>query len=159
MTLDVPFTDLSKVPDSNISVIRMRPLLWIGKKILTINGRVDFHLGWSENPTVGTFEDWVIPNSLWFPHPIHVHLINFQVVKEYDLQRLMTNLESKDLSQDCTIYELDFLLNAILDAVNASRGSPNKNLSEIYKNVYPGEPFLGFINYYYLCVNRFDIGN
>ena len=102
MKLSVAYTNLTNTKDSNIAVIRMRPLLWIGAVVFTINGRLDFHLGWSENPTVGTIEDWIIPNTIFFPHPIHVHLINFQVIREYDLQVLMPN--KAVISSYCSIY-------------------------------------------------------
>jgi FtsP/CotA-like multicopper oxidase with cupredoxin domain len=72
----------------------------------TISGRVDFHKGKSENPTMGTVEDWFIINTISFVgHPIHVHLINFQVIREYDLLKTKSG---------CAIYELDFLLDALL---------------------------------------------
>jgi spore coat protein A len=35
----------------------------------------------TENPEVGTTEDWVIVNPTQDAHPIHVHLIQFQIVK------------------------------------------------------------------------------
>jgi FtsP/CotA-like multicopper oxidase with cupredoxin domain len=56
----------------------MRPLLSING-IMTINGRTDFHGGKSEDPTIGTVEDWYIINAMNLGHPIHFHLVNFQV--------------------------------------------------------------------------------
>ena len=35
----------------------------------------------SETPQLGTTEDWVIVNPTIDPHPIHVHLVQFQLVK------------------------------------------------------------------------------
>jgi spore coat protein A len=34
----------------------------------------------SEKPVVGTTEDWVIVNPTLDPHPIHLHLVQFQIV-------------------------------------------------------------------------------
>jgi len=34
---------------------------------------------------IGTIEDWVIINTYSGGHPIHIHLINFQVIYVYDL--------------------------------------------------------------------------
>ena len=53
LILNVPFTNLSHVPESQIAVKRMRPLIWmggaigstLGKAVFTINGRRDFHAG------------------------------------------------------------------------------------------------------------------
>jgi FtsP/CotA-like multicopper oxidase with cupredoxin domain len=44
-----------------------------------VNGHHDFHQGAAENPTVGSMEDWYIINTINEGHPIHVHLIVFQV--------------------------------------------------------------------------------
>jgi FtsP/CotA-like multicopper oxidase with cupredoxin domain len=99
VTLGVAFTNLSDIKD--IAVTRMRPLLWIGQSVFTINGRLDFHKGWSENPMVGSTEDWIMANTIYFPHPIHVHLINFQVIREYDLQLLILPNGDDDTTDDC----------------------------------------------------------
>ncbi len=39
-----------------------------------------------------------------FTHPMHIHLVNFQVVKAMSLR----------VVNGCTLYELDFILEAIL---------------------------------------------
>ncbi len=54
ITLNVPFTDLSQLNDSQIAVKRMRSLIRMADVVFTINGRTDFHKGKSENPTIGT---------------------------------------------------------------------------------------------------------
>jgi hypothetical protein len=40
------------------------------------------------------------------PHPIHIHLINFQVIEEWSLKVAFDPTISL---QTCTYYELDFL--------------------------------------------------
>lgn len=60
-----------------------------------------FEMGATDNPQIGTFEDFYIVNNLWEPHPIHIHLINFQVVATYDLKSIPEN-------RDCTLYMLDY---------------------------------------------------
>lgn len=52
-------------------------------------------MGASEDPQIGTTEDWYIINNLWEGHPIHVHLINFQIIDSYSL---------KTISEGCTLY-------------------------------------------------------
>lgn len=105
--LAVPYTDFRKITEP-ISVKRMRPLIMVNspKVFFSINGRFDFHAGKSENPTIGTYEDWYLINTMDEDHPIHVHLINFQVVKVLNL-RLTP-------SKTCTIYEIDFLAKAMI---------------------------------------------
>ena len=73
----------------------------------------------SETPTVGTTEDWVIINPSMDPHPIHIHLVQFQIVSRQNLdgiayQDAWTNLNgnpplnhtTKNL-QSLTPYLLD----------------------------------------------------
>jgi FtsP/CotA-like multicopper oxidase with cupredoxin domain len=103
ISLSVPFIDLSL--ETNIPVIRMRPLIFMGSTIFSIHGRTDFHQGWSENPMLGTVEDWFIINTIYFAHPIHIHLINFQIIREYDLRVITTPLQNQ-----CSIYEMDFVI-------------------------------------------------
>lgn len=59
-----------------------------------------FDQGKSENPQIGTVEDWYLINgNTGIPHPFHVHLINFQMVKEYVLKVFNTSQGS-----ECTYY-------------------------------------------------------
>ena len=45
-----------------------------------INGHPDFSAtGKTDNPRIGTTEDWIF-YSFTAIHPIHIHLINFQVM-------------------------------------------------------------------------------
>lgn len=102
VNLSVPFVNFSDTT-APIAVKRMRPLMIING-IFTINGRLDFHAGKSENPTIGTYEDWYLINLFGGAHPIHVHLINFQVVKILTLRKT---------SGGCNVYELDFIVAAM----------------------------------------------
>jgi FtsP/CotA-like multicopper oxidase with cupredoxin domain len=83
LTKWVFYTDLSTKTDDQIAVRRFRPLMFAGSS-LTINGHVDFHSGRSEQ-LIGSTSDWFLVNAFGGGHPIHVHLINFQVLKAYDL--------------------------------------------------------------------------
>lgn len=60
-----------------------------------------FEEGQSENPKIGTTEDWYIVNNVLEQHPIHIHLINFQAIGHYSL-KTTPNL--------CTYYQLDFFI-------------------------------------------------
>ncbi len=59
-----------------------------------------FQMGASDRPKIGTIEDWYFINPLIQAHPIHFHLVTFQVVKTYSL---------KMVQEDCTLFEVDFL--------------------------------------------------
>lgn len=62
----------------------MRPLMMIrgdtGGRAFGINGHFVFSQGASENPKIGTTEDWYMINTMSGPHPIHIHLINYQLI-------------------------------------------------------------------------------
>lgn len=69
-----------------------------------------------------------------FPHPIHIHLINFQVVKVYDLILYPNSNNS--------LYELDFVAHAL----KLADSSQDKKVAEYQKNVTVN----GTIDYDYL---------
>lgn len=101
ISLNQPFTNLSSISSSAIAVKRMRPLLSLprdGKFV--INGHYMFDMGASDNPKIGTTEDWFMINTLVEPHPIHFHLVNFQIVQTYSLRMVQDG---------CSQYEVDFL--------------------------------------------------
>ena len=103
-SLNVPFKNLTD-PDIVVDKKRMRPLFFRGL-IYSINGHTMFHQGRSENPQIGTVEDWFMINlNLNKAHPFHFHLVNFQIVKSYELKLFKT---SNNLT--CSYYEIDFYL-------------------------------------------------
>jgi spore coat protein A, manganese oxidase len=106
----------------------------IVNKSLTIHGRVEFHAGQSENPTMGTIEDWYIINTMNFAHPIHIHLINFQIINVFDLKLF------KSVVATCPYYQLDFIAQAV----------KNSTATDLQASVFFTN---GSVNYTYLCVN------
>lgn len=107
----MPFTNFSSIPDKDINRFRMRPLMEDNQENYMVNGHIDFHKGASEDPVIGSMEDWFIINTMDEPHPVHIHLINFQVLEQHQL-RWITNTFNNTLIQ-CTFYEMDFLLAAM----------------------------------------------
>lgn len=136
VNLSVPFVDFND-PTLPIAVKRMRPLMSISR-IFSINGRTDFHHGRSENPTIGTYEDWYLINTMGGAHPIHVHLINFQVIKILSLRKT---------SNECTLYELDFIVEAM------------KTGSDFLNNLkyFPDPNDLRNINYTAICADKSSV--
>jgi FtsP/CotA-like multicopper oxidase with cupredoxin domain len=86
---------------------------------------------------MGTIEDWFIINTMSFAHPIHIHLINFQVVKVYTL-RLFKTAQST-----CPYYQLDFVAAAV----------QNSTATDLQEDVFQD----GVVNYTYLCDNIFSV--
>ena len=73
-------------------------------------------------------------------HPIHVHLINFQVIGSYNVRIAKVGTSS------CALYELEFILTAIKKHPDARNKFPD---------VFIGDGY----NYTYLCTNRAAIQN
>jgi hypothetical protein len=67
-----------------ISTIRVRPIIVDLNFDFFFNGHYSFSSsGKTENPTIGTTEDWIFINTVpdfTIAHPVHVHLINYQIV-------------------------------------------------------------------------------
>lgn len=97
---------------------------------------------------MGTVEDWYLINTIPFGHPIHVHLINFQVVREYDLLLIGDGSFSS-----CSIYELDFLLDAL--AITPTNANTQAHKSKSFNN--QNDRSSG-VNYSYVCKNKYPIG-
>lgn len=83
--LAVDQISLREIADDQIAVKRMRVLTWDfpveepGE--FGINGHIRMHDGLSENPKLGTVEDWYFVNAMFFGHPMHVHLVQFQTLQ------------------------------------------------------------------------------
>ena len=100
------FTKVSN-PTQCISKFRMKPTF---KKsgVHFFNGHYDFMKnGKTDNPKIGTTEDWVFI-SLTHRHPIHMHLINFQIIGITTLKNYTVSLGEKDSKFQCTFYEMDY---------------------------------------------------
>ena len=68
----------------------------------SINGHISYHHGKTDKPIIGTTEDWYFINFNEFGgHPMHFHLVNFQLTQQY-LMRLVDDKVS--------YYQCDFFL-------------------------------------------------
>lgn len=74
-----------------ISTIRMRPMFRDFNFSFFFNGHLDFsESGRADNPQIGTTEDWIFINTMVdnnILHPVHVHLINFQIIAATKLKK------------------------------------------------------------------------
>lgn len=64
---------------------RLQPLLGTAEPTIdaagdTVNGSIAWHMPTTENPALGATEEWEIYNATGDAHPIHLHLVNFEVV-------------------------------------------------------------------------------
>jgi FtsP/CotA-like multicopper oxidase with cupredoxin domain len=63
---------------------RLQPLLGVAEPTVdaagdTVNGAIAWHSPTTENPALGATEIWEIYNATGDAHPVHLHLVNFQV--------------------------------------------------------------------------------
>ena len=69
----------------------MRPFFRTNANGFFFNGHYEFHnSGASDNPKIGTLEDWYLINAMTSAHPIHIHLINFQIMSKTTLKTFTT---------------------------------------------------------------------
>jgi hypothetical protein len=98
--INVPFYDLRKItkkckpgfeksPATSttcIAATRFKPFLRDAAFNFAINGHYRFSdSGATDQPRIGTTEDWYLINTMIspdIPHPIHFHLINFQIIAQ-----------------------------------------------------------------------------
>jgi FtsP/CotA-like multicopper oxidase with cupredoxin domain len=66
------------------------------------NGHYDYASGRTDNPKIGTTEDWAFI-GLGHRHPIHVHLINYQIIGKTDLKDY-TGYTTGNNHFPCTFY-------------------------------------------------------
>lgn len=68
---------------------RLQPLLGTAEDAVdmagnTVNGTIPWHAPTTENPALHSTEIWEIYNATEDAHPIHLHLVNFQVLDRYE---------------------------------------------------------------------------
>lgn len=102
ITLNVPFTNLSQFPQSQVSVRRMRPLFSLPYDTrFMIGAHYMFQMGATDQAKIGTIDDFYMINNLWEDHPMHIHLVNHQAIASYSLKQLPAN-------SNCTLYMIDY---------------------------------------------------
>lgn len=82
-------------------------------------------------------------NTMTSQHPIHIHLINFQVVRVMDL----ISLTYSNPEASCTVYELDFLIEAM----------KTHNSLKSNTDYFPDPSNLNIVNYENICRNSSTI--
>jgi len=85
---------------------RLQPLLGVAEPTVdaagnTVNGAIAWHSPVTENPNVGDTEIWEIYNATGDAHPIHLHLVNFEILGR---QGYWANEVPKDVQQHNGTY-------------------------------------------------------
>ena len=69
-----------------------RPINWPDEPVYSsvgligqMEGSIAWHSPATENPAINTTEDWEIWNGTGDAHPVHLHLVHFDVLDRYDI--------------------------------------------------------------------------
>jgi len=68
---------------------RLQPLLGVAEPTMdaagnTVNGALAWHQPTTENPALGATEVWEIYNATGDAHPVHLHLVHFQIMDRWN---------------------------------------------------------------------------
>ena len=80
---------------------RLQPMLGVAEPTVdvsgkTVNGALTWHLPITENPALGSTEIWEIYNNTEDAHPVHLHLVNFEILNR---EKFSTNIIKQDILQ------------------------------------------------------------
>ena len=80
---------------------RLQPMLGVAEPTVdvsgnTVNGALTWHLPITENPALGSTEVWEIYNTTGDAHPVHVHLVNFEILNR---EKFSTDIITQEIPQ------------------------------------------------------------
>jgi FtsP/CotA-like multicopper oxidase with cupredoxin domain len=82
-----------------------------------MEGAIAWHSPTTENPALGDMEEWHIANVTGDAHPVHLHLVHFEVVGRSEIKWDSNTIEDGDLDEDGNELEEDRVIpNALHDA-------------------------------------------
>jgi FtsP/CotA-like multicopper oxidase with cupredoxin domain len=120
---------------------RLQPLLGVAEPTADVEGvTVDGSLGWfeavTENPGVGDTEIWEIYNATGDAHPVHIHLVTFEVLNRESFTAVPT---PRDQPQHNGEVGVGFDLGPITLAGDVRPPEPNERGPKDTVHVLPGE--------------------
>ena len=80
---------------------RLQPMLGVAEPTVdmsgnTVNGALTWHLPITENPALNSTEIWEIYNNTGDAHPVHVHLVSFEILNR---EKFSANIIPQDILQ------------------------------------------------------------
>jgi FtsP/CotA-like multicopper oxidase with cupredoxin domain len=95
---------------------RLQPLLGTAEPTVdaagnTVNGAIAWHSPYTENPGFGDTEIWEIYNATGDAHPVHLHLVNFEIL---DRQEFTADLIEQPVEQHNGTFGVGFRLENIV---------------------------------------------
>jgi FtsP/CotA-like multicopper oxidase with cupredoxin domain len=120
---------------------RLQPMLGTAEPVLDMDGNLQegslpFHAAITENPVLGATEEWEIYNATMDAHPIHVHLVHFDVVSR---ESFTADLVEIDISQHDGEHASGFKLANIAHAGDIRAADPAERGPKDVVTMLPGE--------------------
>lgn len=120
---------------------RLQPLLGTAEPVVDVEGNaVDGSIAWhepiTENPGLGNTEVWEIYNATGDAHPVHVHLVHFEVMNR---QRFKADLIEQPVLQHNGAFGVGFRLDDIKTIGNESGPSAQEQTRRDMVMALPGE--------------------
>jgi FtsP/CotA-like multicopper oxidase with cupredoxin domain len=120
---------------------RLQPLLGTAEPVVDVegnmvNGAMPWHTPITENPGVGDTEIWEIYNATGDAHPVHVHLVHFEVMNR---QRFRADVIEQPLLQHNGTYGVGFRLDKVKTIGNTGSPDPSEQTRRDMVMALPGE--------------------
>jgi len=120
---------------------RLQPLLGTAEPVTdvegnVVNGAMPWHAPITENPAVGDTEIWEIYNATGDAHPVHVHLVHFEVMNR---QRFKADSIEQPVLQHNGAYGVGFRLENIKTIGRAEGPDASEQTRRDMVMALPGE--------------------
>jgi spore coat protein A len=120
---------------------RLQPLLGTAEEVtdvtgFTVDGAMPWHTPITENPGVGDTEVWEIYNATGDAHPVHVHLVHFEVM---DRRRFTADAIEQPLLQHNGEFGVGFRLENIKTKGKKRGPDPSEQTRRDMVMALPGE--------------------
>ncbi len=121
---------------------RLQPMLGVAEPTVdmagnTVNGSTTWHMPITENPALGSTEIWEIYNNTPDAHPIHVHLVHFEILNR---EKFQTNIVNKPITLHNGSTGLGAEMQGITLVPNTLRpADPTEKCPRDMVICYPGE--------------------
>jgi len=120
---------------------RIQPMLGVAEPTVdargnTVNGSLTWHMPTTENPRLGSTEVWEIYNATEDAHPVHLHLVHFDILNRQDYSATLVD-------QPIRLHNGSMGLGSRLEGVQVlgqpSAPSPVEDAPKDMVTAYPGQ--------------------
>ena len=143
ISVDAPVTRTRKLAlfEGTDEFGRLQPLLGTAERVddvegNSVEGAIAWHSPITENPGLGDTEIWEIYNATGDAHPVHVHLVHFEVI---DRQAFKANSIEQPVLQHNGSYGVGFRLEKIKTKGKVSGPDPSEQTRRDMVMALPGE--------------------